>query len=345
MGAVILGGGLQGLICAAELVRSGVHVELRERASVLGGHARSPELGGIPLNLGPRAIYRGGVFHRALRACGIEPKGFRPGEGSYASVAGELHALPTGLTDLLRARFLDGTGKRELALALAQVTIGKHGAKPDETIGEWIDRHTTSTTARAYMQSIARISTYSATMTLPAHLVLAQIRSAATRGVIYTHGAWGPIVDELASYLVSNGAIIRKGCADQDGANILAFDDESKNPVLASCLDVVLERLPVPERKLVLGIDKPTYVSLHKRDAPFALHAMWYGTASRAELEALMDEAQPGWRDVLIEARYLSRMVVDTGAPGPNGTLLADAAAARGIEKARTFLQTARRAA
>src|SRR5436309_2879388 len=58
--AVVVGGGIGGLLCAARLARSGSEVRVIERASRAGGRALSPSVDGVPMNLGAHALYLGG---------------------------------------------------------------------------------------------------------------------------------------------------------------------------------------------------------------------------------------------------------------------------------------------
>jgi phytoene dehydrogenase-like protein len=94
-------------------------------------------------------------------------------------------------------------------------------------------------------------------------------------------------------------------------------------PVQAACLDLALRSLPRPSRLFALGIDRPLYFSVHSSVAQLSpaggalVHAIKYlapgaapdGEAAR-EVEALMDRVQPGWRDLIVERRWLPRMTV-----------------------------------
>src|SRR5258708_125651 len=71
MNVKVVGAGVGGLLTAALLRARGVDAVVVERASKAGGRARSPLLGGLPVNLGPRALYHGGPFEAALRSLGI----------------------------------------------------------------------------------------------------------------------------------------------------------------------------------------------------------------------------------------------------------------------------------
>jgi phytoene dehydrogenase-like protein len=92
----------------------------------------------------------------------------------------------------------------------------------------------------------------------------------------------------------------------------------------AACLDLALSALPKPRNLFALGIDCPLYLSVHSATAKLAepgsavIHVAKYlrpGVATdphedERELEALTDQAQPGWRDLVVERRYLPRMAV-----------------------------------
>jgi phytoene dehydrogenase-like protein len=102
---------------------------------------------------------------------------------------------------------------------------------------------------------------------------------------------------------------------------------QRERPVVASTLDLALRALPRPERRITFGLDEPVYFSVHTPyarlvpDGPGEVaHLLWYGDADddpRPRLEALLDRAQPGWRDEVVEARYGRRLVVANGRPLP----------------------------
>ncbi len=93
-------------------------------------------------------------------------------------------------------------------------------------------------------------------------------------------------------------------------------------PARIACLDVVLERLPVPDRPVVQDLDGPRFMSaqsVYSRVAPEGgalvisfkqLDPRHRGDPREDErdLEDLLDAAQPGWRDVLISRQYLPRI-------------------------------------
>lgn len=114
-------------------------------------------------------------------------------------------------------------------------------------------------------------------------------------------------------------------------------------PVTVTCLDVALSSLPQPHDTFALGIDQPLYLSVHSAAAQLTpkggalIHLAKYrqqpaaqsddeiessGTRKEAaagerELEVLLDEIQPGWRDVLVHRRYLPSMTVSNALVTP----------------------------
>ncbi len=145
-------------------------------------------------------------------------------------------------------------------------------------------------------------------------------------------------------------------------------------PVFAACLDVALSRLPRPNRLFAQGIDVPYYFSVHSAAAKLApengalVHVLrylehgesWSREQIRQQLEGVLDQMQPGWREVLVDQQLLPKMRVCHDLPGPGRPraasevgpgifvagdwvgdegLLADAAIASGSRAARSILQ------
>ncbi len=95
---------------------------------------------------------------------------------------------------------------------------------------------------------------------------------------------------------------------------------ESFTPVTLACLDVALSKLPKPKATFALGIDKPLYFSVHSQWAQLTpkggalIHVARYGGGEAAELEDLLDDMQPGWREVTVHRRFLPSMIVTNSA-------------------------------
>lgn len=94
--------------------------------------------------------------------------------------------------------------------------------------------------------------------------------------------------------------------------------------VKAACLDVSLKYLPRPKVTFALGIDRPLYLSVHSATARLApeggalIHVAKYlppdhaesPAEDRRELEELLDLVQPGWRETVVNSRFLPDMIV-----------------------------------
>ncbi len=107
----------------------------------------------------------------------------------------------------------------------------------------------------------------------------------------------------------------------------LAACARAAHPARVACLDVALASLPRPRSRFALGIDRPLYFSVHSGAARLApgdgavVHLMRYldGSAADADAEsdlmALCDRMQPGWRDRVVERRFLPRMTAAHDVP------------------------------
>lgn len=155
---------------------------------------------------------------------------------------------------------------------------------------------------------------------------------------------------------------------------------DSMVPARVACLTVALDELPDPEHTVVQNLDEPCFMStqsVYSRVAPEGAALIYAfkqldprsdGDPDRDErdLEALLDEAQPGWRSVLVKRQFLPRIqavgmlpTAETGGysgrPGPDvsgihGLLVAgdwvgpgflsDASFGSGREAARRILET-----
>ena len=126
---------------------------------------------------------------------------------------------------------------------------------------------------------------------------------------------------EATAVILATPPKIAAGLLGAAGDGLLAWS-ESAGPVRVATLDVGLSETPQPNARFVLGIDQPLYLSIHSGVGDLApaggtmLHVAKYlgHDASSAEeveqeLEALLDLAQPGWRDVVVERRFLPNLI------------------------------------
>jgi phytoene dehydrogenase-like protein len=178
-------------------------------------------------------------------------------------------------------------------------------------------------------------------------LVDALRQKAEEAGVIVKTGARATCVErnrdgEVEGVLLSNGESYRSrtvivAASPGVAAELVAGGRESSlgewanraTPVKAAILDIAVSHLPEPRATFALGIDAPLYFSVHSAVARLApaggalIHAARYlppglpapGPASEAELESLVDQVQPGWREFLVHRRFLPDMTVLNSMP------------------------------
>src|SRR6476646_2111693 len=117
---IVVGGGLAGLAASAYLARAGRDVVLVEKATAVGGRARTQSDDGFQFNLGAHALYRRGEAAAVLQELGVPVAGGRPtGQGGYAMREGAAHTLPVGFVSLLTTGLLRPGEKMEAARLFA----------------------------------------------------------------------------------------------------------------------------------------------------------------------------------------------------------------------------------
>lgn len=380
----VVGGGLAGLAVAALLGRAGRRVTLFERSSTMGGRAVTHTEGAFRFNLGPHALYIGGPAEQVLRELGVRYSGRKPNaSGAVALHNGQSHALPGGFFSLVTTNLFGLAAKLETARLLG--TLGKIDPRPLQSVpvSTWLREQVRNSDVRALIGALVRVATYANDPDrMSAGTAIIQIQGALGGGVSYLNGGWQTLVDGLtdaaarAGVTINTSARVSKIESSSDAQTIRLADGSSMScntsviaaspsvaaelapesailnraakaaiPVRAACLDLGLSRLPQPRACFALGIDRPTYFSVHSAYATLApagaamIHVAKYLPAQptdakedERELEAVLDTMQPGWRDVVVARRYLPNMIAANalptadvgGAPGRPGTAVSD---------------------
>lgn len=339
--AIVVGGGPAGLVAAGRLAEGGIATTLLEAGAGLGGRAASERREGFDLNQGPHALYAGGPAMRELRAMGIDLPRWNP--TSLRSIllrGGKPTRRPGG--SLALTRWLLGVA-RSRPEELGELSVA-----------EWLQRDLRSASARPVAEALVRLTTFVADHeALSADAAASQLKIGLLPGVRYLRGGWQSLVDALAARAERNGATLRTRAAvralDRDGDRwTVTLDEETlgadilvvaaggpdavvkllgdRSPAAPgpaaelSVLDLGLESLPRGGRRFALGIDAPAYLSRHSppdhRDGVL-LSLASYARQPRAELEALADAVQPGWRERATLQRFLPRMVAVSAVPSP----------------------------
>jgi phytoene dehydrogenase-like protein len=370
-GVVVVGGGLAGLATAALLARRGHAVTLFEKAGSVGGRATTQARDGFLLNQGPHALYRRGLGMDVLKELGIAPQGGVPSpSGGFAIAGGRAHTLPGGPVSLLTTGLFGLAAKLEFGRTLASLPRLDPRGLGRVSVSEWLATLLRHQESRRALQALTRLTTYgNAPDEMSAEVALTQVQLGLRHGVLYPHGGWQVLVDGLRAAAERAGARIVTGAnvhaverdpavrgvrladgteqaaravvlatapahaAALSGDGALASWAQQAIPVTAACLDVCLRTLPRPRAAFALGIDEPTYFSVHSavaRLAPAAgatIHVARYlapgedkrGAEYEAGLERVLDLMQPGWRDLVVQRRFLPRMLVTHALPTAHG--------------------------
>ena len=353
---------MAGLTAACYLAREGVGVTLFEKAPYLGGRAATREFDGFLFNRGGHALYTGGAASRVFEELGITydhgiPKDtFVLQEGKPSPFPAD----PLGLlrTDVLDAGdklalvrlfvALGATRPRALAKTSIQELLDFKVRRPQL-------RRLMTALARTFVYSTALDL-------VSAELFVEKVQRSLRHPVHYIDGGWRKLVDGLRaaaermgarivsdahvegveigdgyarSVRLRDGRLLRASAVvvatgPRDAAKVVDGGEhpamrrsvDGLTPARIACLDVALERLPVPGRPVVQDLDGPRFMSaqsVYSRVAPEGaaliiafkqLDPRYPGDPREDErdLEDLLEAAQPGWRRALIRRQYLPRI-------------------------------------
>jgi phytoene dehydrogenase-like protein len=350
---VVVGGGIAGLTAANDLADTGAHVTVLEQSRSLGGRARTTQEGHYFLNLGPHALYRGGIAARTFTNWKIPFSGGDPGATARGLrpilVRGDqVYPAVRDLRTLLTSRIFNLREKVEVARLLSLFSAANAG--PGESTADWLHRSIRSTRVRNYAEMVVRGATYSTDFEhLSARAAMRQISMALKQGVLYLDKGWHTIVNGLAHRACSLGVEIHCGepVARLDSIRgdgiVLAVDPETvelltgvslpaRRTARVACLDLCLSRFPKGAATVAFALDRPLYFSVHSAVAHLApaggatVQVMKYLDESesnpqelRSELEGFADLAMPKWRQCLERARFLPRLTVTEAIPSVRG--------------------------
>ncbi len=397
---IVVGGGLSGFTAAIELASGGSKVTVLEQSKHFGGRAATHRQQGYAMNIGPHGFYRASVMKQQFDRWGISYSGKVPlGDGGAFLISnGVRHRFPTSTLSLLVSRAFSMRDRIRIGQALRHIQK-RDAAAPGQSMQSWIDSHCGSAEAGRLLAALTRLSTYSADLALlDAGAAIEQIQLALAQSVLYLDGGWETLIVGLASKAQSLGVELRAECGVKsvepgalklrsgerltaDGIVLAIPPDEveratgqsllARTPARAACLDLGLKRMPAKSASFALGLDAPTYFSVHSKYArglapeggalvQIAKYLDRDSSATRDELERLADVAMPGWRDEVVVSRFLPEMTVVHAIPeagrerpdvdalkmpgvmvagdwvGPRA-MLADAGVASGLRAARAF--------
>ena len=186
---------------------------LLERASALGGRARTDIQAGHAFNLGAHALYVDGPAFRGLRELGVTFSGRPPPTSGLLGLArGELHRFPAGLLSMIATDLFGVGGKIDAARALA--TLARTDPRPlrDVPWGEWLQRVVPRAEVRDAVHALARVTTYAnAPQRASAGATIAQVKRGISPGVLYLDGGWQTLVDGLEAAAIAAGVRVLRG--------------------------------------------------------------------------------------------------------------------------------------
>jgi phytoene dehydrogenase-like protein len=289
--------------------------------------------------------------------------------GGFALRAGRAHTLPGGFVSLLTTGLIGIGAKLELGRLLGSFQRENAADLDGMSVADWLRSRIRHAGVRELLSALVRLTTYAnADGVMSAGAAVRQIQLALGSGVVYIDDGWQTLVDGLARVARDAGVELRSGervvavestpreCEvrlsggglHRARAVLLALPPESvvsllgdacpeglrawagrAQPARAACLDLALTDLPRPHARFALGIDEPTYLSVHSAVARLApaggatVHVAKYLAAGlegdprrdERELEAVMDLVQPGWRQRVHARRFLPSMTVMSALP------------------------------
>lgn len=355
----IVGSGIAGLVAAAHIAAAGLEAVVFEAGSTPGGRARTRVRDGFHFNQGPHALYVGGSLAAALREFDVPVSGGSP---DLAAGRALWEDWSSPLPIARRGQDLDMLDRDAVIALQAFFERLAHDADLGRGMAVSSVLEDLPAQTRKVIEALIRLSTYvHAPTEFDAKAAFDQLRLS-QRGTIYVDGGWSNLIDGLLNSAVFARVSMRQnapvervrslgggsgvelqlanGSTERFGAVILAVppkaalslvvssahlasEVERMRPVRVMCLDLALSKLPRENANFALGMDAPTYFSIHSAVSKLAppggalIHAARYlaphempSVQHFEELEGLVDGLQPGWRHHLEDKQRLSGMTV-----------------------------------
>jgi glycine/D-amino acid oxidase-like deaminating enzyme len=186
-----------------------------------------------------------------------------------------------------------------------------------------------------------------------------QVRTAARPATVLVEGdRVRGVVDNRGDVVPASAVVVATGGPDATlravagtpAADTLVRATHGVRPARAAVLDVVLSRRPGGLRPFVIGVDEPLFLTTPTDSVSHGgpagrtvLQMVRYldideptGAAHRPRMEALLDQAAPRWRDLVVDARFLPAMAVSPDAGlaatgGLSGRVPVDASGVGGL--------------
>jgi phytoene dehydrogenase-like protein len=211
--AIIVGGGLAGLIAANLIARAGRSVSLLERSSELGGRAATHVERDIHFNLGPHALYCRGRAFRVFQELGISFSGGFPRARGGLLIAGDTtFPLPRGFRELLFSRLFSLREKMTAVKILGALGRWDTRLLDGVPLTEWIEQAAGRGNLARFFRTLFRVSTYiDDADRMSAGVALDQLKLALQGNVWYLDGGWRTLVDGLRKSAVERGARLQTG--------------------------------------------------------------------------------------------------------------------------------------
>jgi phytoene dehydrogenase-like protein len=203
---VVVGGGIAGLVAAADLARSGMKPVLLESALQLGGRAQTNVTDGFCFNQGAHALYLAAEFKAALDDFGVKVSGGKADVANGLALWGDdVHGWPIRpAADA--APPLDPADRSALRAQLRRIGQGDYDGRgqPLRAITAVLPPR-----VRSVIEALVRVTSYAhAPDLIEAGAAFDQLRLAFD-GAFYVDGGWGGLVEGLAAAARSGGAELR----------------------------------------------------------------------------------------------------------------------------------------
>jgi phytoene dehydrogenase-like protein len=288
-------------------------------------------------------LFEHGPFMAVLKRWGLEPPGRQPlAAQAHALLGDHLHPFPAGPGQLARTPLLRPVSRWRFGRFMTRLPRLDAARLAGRSVTDWFDDEDLPPDVRALILALVRVTSYgNAPDLMDAGAALLQLR-AGLQGVRYLDGGWQRVVDGLVRALADAGGTLHAGTAvgavESDGrtawvhaafgpveagvvilaglppaqaGRLLGRDAAAFGPlgppVEASCLELGVTRPARPP--VVLGIDRPLYLSVH---APVARLA----PAGRAIVE-VMHYLPPGHeRDAADDRDELAALASRCGIDG-----------------------------